>query len=51
MLNAHDALCQSVPYATECLSADEHLSRAGEIEEDCPCCIVFEFKKLSRLQQ
>ena len=26
MLNAHDALCQSVPNVTECLSADEHLS-------------------------
>ena len=38
MLNARDALCQSVPHAAECLSADEHLSQAGKIEEECACC-------------
>lgn len=40
-LNTHDALCLSVPNLTEYLSADEHLNRAGKIDVDCPCCIVF----------
>ena len=33
LLNAHDALCQSVSNVTECLSAAPHLSRAGKIED------------------